>query len=121
MTSRARSSSGVVCVFVLLYKWNGTERIVQHRDIYGDDGSVSRKRSNIYLDEREGSNEDDADFGKGESKDTNIDWGWMIAIRGTLSILIRLWYLCIVLVVFILESLSPIFAQQVDDILLSLL
>ena len=41
MTSRARSSSGVV--FVLLYKWNGIERIVQHRDIYGDDGSVSRK------------------------------------------------------------------------------
>ena len=74
MTSRARSSSGVVCVFVLLYKWNGIERIVQHRDIYEDDGSVSRKRSNIDLDEREGNNEDDVDLGE-EDKDTDIDRG----------------------------------------------
>ena len=87
MTSRARSSSGVVCVFVLLYKWNGIERIVQHRDIYGDDGSVSRKRSNIYLDEGEGNNEDDADLGEEENKDTDIDWGWMMTVR---TILIRM-------------------------------
>ena len=71
-------------VFVLLYKWNGIECIVKHKDI---DGSISRKRSNIYLDEREGNNEDDADLGK-EDKDTDIDRG-MMAMRRAVTILVR--------------------------------
>ena len=41
-----------------------------------DDRSVSRRRSNIYLDEDEGNNEDDADLGK-EDKDADINWGMM--------------------------------------------
>ena len=78
-TSKVLSSSGTVCVFILRYKWNGIECIIQHRDIYGDDGSVSRRRSNIYInreDEDEGNNKDDADLG-GEDKDADIDWGMM--------------------------------------------
>ena len=81
-TSRARSSSETVCVFILPYKWNSIECIVHHRDIYGDDRSVSRRRSNIYLDEDEGNNEDDADLGK-EDKDADINWG-MVTMEGPL-------------------------------------
>ena len=58
--------------FCLAVQWNDIECIVQHRDIYGDDGSFSRRRSNIYLDEDEGNNEDGADLGK-EDKDADID------------------------------------------------
>ena len=46
MTSRARSSSGVV--FVLLYKWNGIERIVQHKIYMGMTGQ-SLENGPIYI------------------------------------------------------------------------
>ena len=60
--------------FCLAVQWNDIECIVQHRDIYGDDGSVSRRRFNIYLheeDENKDNNKDDADLG-GEDKDTDM-------------------------------------------------
>lgn len=52
--------------------------------MYGDDGSVSRRRSDIYLDEEdededEDGNENDVDFwGEGdyhEDEGAGIDWG----------------------------------------------
>ena len=53
--------------------------------MYGDDGSVSRRRSDIYLDEEdedEDGNENDVDFlGEGdyhEDEGAGIDWGALL-------------------------------------------
>lgn len=83
---------------LFLYKDNFIECIKRHRDIYGDDGSISRRRSNIFPDGGDGDGDgdevdddvdlDEEDGDEDEHAGISIGLRWMMVMKRTRMILI---------------------------------